>query len=161
MAFKKIILSLVALLLLSTSYFPTSWNCPRFVPSPCGLMTNLTLIAGSAVMLKSTVTQLLIPDTEVSVIMDDGTTVRGYLTAKACEGRTVKTGDQVRLNCTKSFTLESDKTTKHCSLDFLRIDPGSSSCAPGSPCYGVIPSWGISVNEKGVPDPELLKLIIE
>ena len=158
--FKKIIIIVVVLFFLSINYFPSPFNCARFVPSACGLMSNVIFIMGSAQMIRSEVKYLFSPDKEVEVVLDDGSSVPGKLTAKAMDGRLVKTGDKVRLNCTSQYALPDENGIRNCSLDFLRRDPFGGSCSPGSPCHGVIPSWGIAVDNNGQPDPDLLKITL-
>lgn len=147
----------MALVLLSISFLPGSFNCPKYVPSGCGLIEKVILVTGVSVILKSEIESFILPGTDVFVEFDNGDIKAGSLSRKATSGRLVKRGDKVRLKCTNSFPDPQHPASAICELEFLRFDP-NSSCSPNSPCYGRIPSWSISVDHNGIPDAELLVL---
>lgn len=147
----------LTIFLLSISFLPSSFNCPKYVPSGCGLMENVITIVGTSVVVKSEIESFLLPGTDVLVEFDNGEVKHGKLTRKATSGRLVKSGDKVRLKCTNSFPDPQSPSSAICELEFLRFDP-NSSCSPNSPCYGKIASWSISVDQNGIPDPQLLTL---
>lgn len=153
---KSFIWLLIPIFILGSSIAiqPTSFNCPKYVPSVCGFVSNLTLFVGSVVVIKSEIESLLFAGTKVKIKLDDGTIRPGTLSYKATRGRKVFTGDIVRLNCLHSGKSVNEGE-KVCELEFLRFDP-NSPCLKNSPCFGKIPSWSIRVNQNGLPDTNLL-----
>lgn len=156
---RKIILGLLAvisLLLFSIPISPIGPTCSKEYPSPCGFISNVILVVGGFTVLKSEITSLLLPGTTVQVELDNGEVRQGRLTRKAVSGRPIKAGDKVRLNCLKAYPSVENSTAKMCELEFPGFDP-NSLCLKGSPCYGKIPSWSISVDQNGQPDKALLQ----
>lgn len=151
----RIIFSVVAVLIFSISFFPTSFNCPPY-PSVCGLTSNSILVLGGLVTITNEIKSKLLPGTDVQIEMDNGEIRKATLSRKVVTGRKVSSGDKVRLNCAKAYTLPQDPHGKVCELEFLGFDP-NSACTKNSPCYGKIPGFSISINSEGTPDPELLK----
>lgn len=155
---KKIIISLsvaIVLFLSTIPIAPIGPSCAKGTPSACGFVSNVILVVGGTVVLISELKNLVMPGTKVMVELDSGEIKKGTLTSKATSGRPIKSGEKIRLNCLKSSQLPNSKDI-YCSLDFFGFDP-NSSCQIGSPCYGVIPSWSISVDSSGVPDSNLLR----
>ncbi|MBS1970157.1 MAG: hypothetical protein JSU04_07600 [Bdellovibrionales bacterium] len=158
MGLKKIVVlvaAILALFLLSFPIAPIGPSCEKGKPSACGFISNVVLVTGSLVFLKSEVESKIIPGLSVQVELDDGTVKPGSLTMKAIGGRPIKSGEKVRLNCTKAYASVEKPDHKMCELEFLGFDP-TSACPKGTPCYGKIPSWSISVDPQGIPDAGLL-----
>jgi len=144
-----------SLLLMSIPIAPLGPACPKGAPSLCGLISNVVLVIGGAMVLKSEVGSRLLPGTPVLVELDNGEIKTATLTRKATDGRPIKNGDKVRLNCLKSYPSPENTKLRICELEFLGFDH-FSACTKGSPCYGKIPSWSIDVDEQGNPDSELV-----
>ncbi len=144
------------LFLMSIPIAPIGPSCAKGLPSVCGFISNVVLLVGGSVVLKSELESRFLPGTKVLVELDNGEIKPGILTRKARGGRPVKDGDKVRLNCLKFYTSVENSKLKICELEFLGFDP-YSACTKGSPCYGKIPSWSIAVDEQGNPDLELLR----
>ncbi|MEJ0063471.1 MAG: hypothetical protein WDO70_09830 [Alphaproteobacteria bacterium] len=98
--------------------------------------------------------QTSMPWMNVLVEDDSGQVRKGRLSPTVTSGRLVKSGDTVRLNCVKAPPLPGRKL---CKIEFRGFDP-NSACPKGSPCYGKIPDFSVSVDETGVPDKNLLIL---
>ncbi len=146
---------IVFLLLMSIPIAAIGPSCAKGLPSLCGLISNVVLVVGSSMVLKSELESRILPGTNVLVELDNGEIKPGILTRKATEGRPVKDGDRVRLNCLKSYPVVENSKLKICELEFFGFDP-LSPCTKGSPCYGKIPGWSIAVNDQGIPDLRLI-----
>ncbi len=160
MIFKKIKMYLLVgslLIILSIPIAPLGDACRNNVPSLCGLVSNFVILVGGLIHIKSEIENFILPGTDVFVEFDNGEIKKGILTAKGASGRPVHQGDKLRLNCLKSFQSSTHSKLKTCELEFFGFDQ-FSSCSKGSPCYGKIPSWSISVDENGVPDSNLIRI---
>lgn len=143
-------------LVLSISFFPSTYNCPLWQPSVCGLTTNATLLVGASVVLVTMIKDKMSAGLNVQVRLDNGELRNGVLTSKAVGNRRVDAKDLVLLNCTKATESPEKDGSNICELEFTGFDP-HSACVKGTPCYGKIPSWSIRVGADGLPDPELLR----
>ena len=82
-------------------------------------------------------------DVPVQVLLDSGETVTGLLTPKAVDGRNVRQGARVRLDC-------SQQKKSLCKLMFISVDGANEE--------GARAPWYIMVDPDGTPDETLLVL---
>lgn len=122
----------------------------------CKAQNGLVFLLGGTVVAVESGINTATRGTAVQVQLPDGSRIAGILRHKALEGRKLPKGEPVRLTCNVNEPPFSGSYAR-CELAYPSLPPEPKAIGYYERT-GNQPSYGLSADERGVPDPDLIKL---